>query len=78
VSSGRRFKACRDVSFECVLVLDPGGAIAMHKQIDRPEVIYILQGAITEYQKGNVIQRNSGDTWTAGKEATHGVQNTGT
>lgn len=61
-----------------VLVLDPGGAIAVHRQIDRPEVIYVLQGSITEYQNGNVIQRNAGDTWTAGKEITHGIANTGT
>jgi len=61
-----------------VLVLDPGGAIAIHKQLDRPEVIYVLQGSITEYQNGDVILRNSGDTWTAGKEITHAVRNTGT
>jgi len=61
-----------------VLVLDPGGTIAVHRQTDRPEVIYILQGSITEYQNGNVIQRNAGDTWTAGKEITHGIANPGT
>jgi quercetin dioxygenase-like cupin family protein len=61
-----------------VLVLDPGVTIAMHKQINRPEVIYILLGAITEYQNGSMIQRNAGDTWTAGKEIIHSVQNTRT
>ena len=61
-----------------ILVLEPGGTIAVHKQIDRPEIIYILKGAVTEYQNQKVIQRNAGDSWTAGKEITHGVVNTGT
>ena len=60
-----------------VLVMDPGGTIAVHKQTDRPEVIYILNGTIAEYLNGSVVQRNSGDTWTAGKETTHGIVNTG-
>jgi quercetin dioxygenase-like cupin family protein len=60
-----------------VLMIDSGGTIAVHKQTDRPEVIYILQGSITEYLNGNVLQRNSGDTWAAGKETTHGIVNTG-
>jgi quercetin dioxygenase-like cupin family protein len=60
-----------------VLEMEPGGTIATHKQTDRPEVIYIIRGSITEYLNGNPVQRQSGDTWSAGKETTHGIVNTG-
>jgi quercetin dioxygenase-like cupin family protein len=61
-----------------VMSLEPGGAIALHKQLDRPETVYMISGTITEYRNGTAIQRNTGDTLTAGKDITHAVQNTGT
>ena len=59
------------------LVLEPGGTVALHTHSDRPEIIYVQEGIITEYREGAIIERNKGETWTTGKGTTHGVQNNG-
>ena len=62
------------------LVVQPGGIVPWHSHGDRPAIIYIISGEITEYAStcGVPILHKAGDV-TAEKHATsHWWKNTGT
>jgi quercetin dioxygenase-like cupin family protein len=60
------------------LTVAPGGFLGVHNHIDRPGVVYILKGTITEH-RGNVAKDYSaGDSWLETKETTHWIENKGT
>ncbi len=43
-----------------------------------PEVVYVSQGAVTEYRGGQSSDYRTGDTFQAGKDTTHWLENKGT
>jgi quercetin dioxygenase-like cupin family protein len=56
----------------------PGASNTAHSHKDRPEVVYVLSGKIIDHQ-GNVAKEyGPGDSFTAGKDTTHWMENTGT
>ena len=62
-----------------VIKADPGGVIGLHSHKDRPTVLYVIQGSLTEYyERGDVKEYREGDAWTKGKDATHWAENKGT
>lgn len=61
-----------------VIQLEPGAGVAQCAHKERPEVVYVAQGTITESMGGKVTQYRAGDTWKAGKDTAHGLQNNGT
>ena len=61
-----------------VIKADPGGVIGLHSHKDRPTVLYVIQGNLTEYYEGGAVKEyREGDAWTKGKDATHWAENKG-
>ena len=62
------------------LVVQPGGIVPWHSHGDRPAIIYIISGEITEYAStcGVPILHKAGDVATEKKATSHWWKNTGT
>jgi len=60
------------------LVIQPGGVVPWHSHGDRPALIYIVQGEITEYASDCAvpIQHKAGD-WSRDADISHWWKNTG-
>jgi quercetin dioxygenase-like cupin family protein len=57
---------------------EPGTANTAHSHKDRPEVVYILSGKIIDH-RGNIAKEyGPGESFTAGKDTTHWMENKGT
>lgn len=62
-----------------LLTLEPGGVIAVHPHKDRPTVVRVLQGTLTELREGGYVKEyREGDSWAEGKTTTHWSENRGT
>lgn len=62
-----------------VLTLEPGGVIGLHTHKDRPAVVYVVEGTLTEHREdGTSREHPKGDAWSEGKETTHWAENRGT
>ncbi len=61
-----------------VITVEPGGQIRNHSHQDWPEVVYVSQGAVTEYRGSQSSDYRTGDTFQAGKDTTHWLENKGT
>jgi quercetin dioxygenase-like cupin family protein len=59
-----------------LVTLEPGGVIGpIHNHIDRPGVVYILQGKITDHRNGVVKEYGPGVGWPENKNTTHWLEN---
>jgi quercetin dioxygenase-like cupin family protein len=58
------------------IVIEPGGTIAEHSHADRPGVVYILEGSMTEHRGDTARVVKSGDTWTEALDTVHWMENT--
>ena len=57
---------------------EPGASNTEHSHKDRPEVVYILSGKIIDH-RGNIAKEyGAGESFTAGKDTTHWMENKGT
>lgn len=79
VDLGREFQGMqgrelrmRNVTFE------PGGVAGIHRHEERPGVVYVLQGTLTDHRDGAAREVRAGDTWLEDKDTSHWVENTGT
>jgi quercetin dioxygenase-like cupin family protein len=62
-----------------MVTFEPGGVFGpMHDHIDRPGVIYILQGTITDHRNGVATEYGPGVGWPEDKNTTHWLENRGT
>ena len=62
-----------------LVTVDPGGVIALHSHKDRPAVVRVLQGTLTEHREGGGGKEyTEGESWSEGKETTHWAENKGT
>jgi quercetin dioxygenase-like cupin family protein len=62
-----------------MVTIEPGGVIGpIHNHIDRPGVVYILQGTITDYRNGLAKEYGPGVGWPEDKNTTHWLENRGT
>jgi len=50
----------------------------VHEHIDRPGMVYILQGRITDHRDGVATEYGPGVGWPEDKNATHWLENRGT
>lgn len=57
------------------VTVEPGGVFGVHNHVDRPGVLYILKGTITEYRGDVVKDYSAGDSWVETKETTHWIEN---
>ena len=62
-----------------MVTLEPGGVIGpIHNHKDRPGVVYILQGTITDHRNGVTKEYGPGVGWPEDKNTTHWLENRGT
>ncbi len=58
--------------------IEPGGVIGpIHNHKDRPGVVYILQGTITDHRNGVAKEYGPGVGWPEDKNTTHWLENRG-
>jgi quercetin dioxygenase-like cupin family protein len=55
----------------------PGGTMPAHPHVDRPEIIYVVSGTLTENRNGKVIEYGPGGVLVMTKEITHALENKG-
>jgi quercetin dioxygenase-like cupin family protein len=62
-----------------MVTIEPGGVIGpIHNHKDRPGVVYILQGTITDHRNGVANEYGPGVGWPEDKNTTHWLENRGT
>jgi quercetin dioxygenase-like cupin family protein len=70
--AGRQLRM-RKVTFE------PGGVFGpVHDHRERPGMVYILQGTITDHRNGVAKEYGPGVGWPEDRETTHWLENRGT
>jgi quercetin dioxygenase-like cupin family protein len=70
--AGRQLRM-RLVTFEPGAVYGP-----LHDHVDRPGIVYILQGTITDHRDGTVTDYGPGLGWPEDRNTTHWLENRGT
>ena len=70
--AGRQLRM-RLVTFEPGAVYGP-----VHNHVDRPGIVYILQGTITDHRDGSVTDYGPGLGWPEDRNTTHWLENRGT
>lgn len=59
--------------------IEPGGVFGpLHDHKDRPGVVYILQGVITDHRDGVATDYGPGRGWREDRNTTHWLENRGT
>jgi len=62
-----------------LVTIEPGGVIGpIHDHIDRPGIVYILQGTITDHRNGVATDYGPGLGWPEDKNTLHWLENKGT
>jgi len=62
-----------------MVTIEPGGVFGpVHTHIDRPGVVYILQGTITDHRDGIATDYGPGVGWPENRNTTHWLENRGT
>jgi quercetin dioxygenase-like cupin family protein len=61
-----------------VVTVEPGGHIREHSHKDWPEVVYMLQGGVTEHRGGQANDYRAGEAFSGDKNTTHWIENKGT
>jgi quercetin dioxygenase-like cupin family protein len=61
-----------------MVTIKPGGVIGpVHNHIDRPGLVYILQGKITDHRNGIAKEYGPGVGWPEDRNTTHWLENRG-
>jgi uncharacterized cupin superfamily protein len=62
-----------------MVTIEPGGVLGpIHDHRDRPGVVYILQGTITDHRDGVATAYGPGLGWPEDRTTAHWLENTGT
>lgn len=62
-----------------LVTMQPGSVISpIHDHIDRPGVVYILQGTITDHRNGMATDYGPGVGWPEDRNTLHWLENRGT
>ena len=62
-----------------MVTIEPGGVFGpIHDHIDRPGIVYILQGTITDHRNGVATEYGPGVGWPEDRNTTHWLENRGT
>ena len=62
-----------------MVTIEPGGVLGpIHDHKDRPGMVYILQGTITDHRNGLAKEYGTGAGWPEDKNTTHWLENRGT
>ena len=61
-----------------MVTIEPKGVFGpIHNHIDRPGLVYILQGTITDHRNGVVKEYGPGVGWPEDRNTTHWLENRG-
>ncbi|HEX5960588.1 MAG TPA: cupin domain-containing protein [Rhodanobacteraceae bacterium] len=61
------------------VTIEPGGVFGpVHDHKDRPGMVYILQGTITDHRNGTATDYSPGAGWPEDRNTTHWLENRGT
>ena len=62
-----------------MVTLDPGGVLGpVHDHTDRPGIVCILEGTITDHRDGVARNYGPGAGWPEDRSTLHGLENRGT
>jgi quercetin dioxygenase-like cupin family protein len=62
-----------------MVTIEPGGVLGpIHDHRDRPGLVYILQGTITDHRNGVATEYGPGVGWPEDRNTTHWLENRGT
>ncbi len=62
-----------------IVTFEPGGVFGpLHDHKDRPGMVYILQGTITDHRNGGATDYGPGAGWPEDKDTLHWLENRGT
>lgn len=62
-----------------MVTMEPGGVFGpLHDHRDRPGMVYILQGTITDHRNGVATEYGPGLGWPEDKDTLHWLENRGT
>jgi quercetin dioxygenase-like cupin family protein len=62
-----------------MVTIEPGGVFGpIHDHIDRPGMVYILQGTITDHRNGAAKEYGPRVGWPEDRDTTHWLENRGT
>ena len=62
-----------------MVTIEPGGVLGpVHDHVDRPGIVYILQGKITDHRNGIATEYGPGVGWPEDRNTTHWLENRGT
>ncbi len=62
-----------------MVTIEPGGVFGLiHNHQDRPGLVYILQGTITDHREGVAKEYGPGVGWPEDQHTTHCIENRGT
>ncbi len=62
-----------------MVTIEPGGVFGpLHDHIDRPGMVYILQGTITDHRNGVATDYGPGVGWPEDRNTLHWLENRGT
>src|SRR3954451_2782779 len=62
-----------------MVTIEPGGVFGpIHDHIDRPGMVYVLDGAITDHREGVATEYGPGVGWPEDRHTTHWLENRGT
>ena len=61
-----------------MVTIEPGGVFGpLHDHIDRPGIVYILQGTITDHRDGVAKEYGPGVGWPEDRNTLHWLENSG-
>ncbi len=61
-----------------MVTIEPGGVFGpLHDHIDRPGIVYILQGTITDHRNGVATDYGPGVGWPEDRNTRHWLENRG-
>ncbi|HYW03699.1 MAG TPA: cupin domain-containing protein [Gammaproteobacteria bacterium] len=62
-----------------MVTVEPGGVFGpLHDHVDRPGIVYILRGTITDHRNGVATDYGPGLGWPEDRNTTHWLENRGT
>lgn len=61
-----------------MVTIEPGGVFApIHDHVDRPGIVYVLEGTITDHRDGVATGYGPGLGWPEDRNTTHWLENRG-
>ena len=58
--------------------IEPGGIIAIHDHVERPEIILVFSGRLTDHQGEATKEYLAGQSYAVGRKTRHWLENRGT